>query len=140
MKRSSGAVSCELEVQLVVPGDVSIPLRVSMTYDPADPYAVHAVFRSSDEVSWVFARELLEAGIDHPAGEGDVRVWSITGGEGLPSIVYIELASPDGRALIEVPAGALAGFLAQTEAIVPSGTESSRLDIDETLEAILRAV
>ena len=70
-------VTRELTVQLVAPGDGSISLPVVLHYDLADPYAVHATFRTGqgDGVSWVFARELLTLGVHRPAGDGDVRVW-----------------------------------------------------------------
>ena len=61
MKRQlPDAVTCQLDVRLVVPGDAGVPLPVTLRYDPADPYAVYATFRTPDgSVEWVFARELL---------------------------------------------------------------------------------
>ena len=61
MKRQlPDAVTSQLDVRLVVPGDAGVPLPVTLRYDPADPYAVYATFRTPDgTVEWVFARELL---------------------------------------------------------------------------------
>jgi sporulation and cell division protein SsgA len=128
-------VTCHLDVQLVVPGESTVPLGVVLRYSAGDPYAVNAEFRTGAEesVDWVFARDLLSTGVHRATGEGDVRVWpspSATGRE-----VFIALTSPDGQALLKAPAAELMSFLARTYALVPAGSE--RVDIDATLEALL---
>ena len=66
-------ITREVMVQLVAPGDGRVSLPVVLHYDTADPYAVHATFRTGqgEGVSWVFARELLTLGVHQQCGEGD---------------------------------------------------------------------
>ena len=72
-------VEVETSLRLVAPDATALPVRASLRYDPADPYAVHVLFHAEspagEAVSWSFARELLVTGLDEPAGIGDVRVW-----------------------------------------------------------------
>ena len=65
-------VEVETSLRLVAPDATALPVRASLRYDPADPYAVHVLFHaetaSGETVSWSFARELLVTGLDEPAG------------------------------------------------------------------------
>jgi hypothetical protein len=138
--RPSAAVRHELDVRLVVPGTAPISLPVTLGYESADPYAVHALFRTGqgEGVAWVFARDTLATGVDRPTGEGDVRVWPATSAERRgDEVIYISLSSPDGHALLEAPAAALTTFLLRTYALVPPGTESAHVDVDAALAALL---
>jgi hypothetical protein len=130
-------VTRELTVHLVAPDDGVVPLPVVMHYDVADPYAVHATFRTGhgDGVSWVFARELLTLGVHRAAGEGDVRVWpSWNAGT---EVVFIALTSPDGEALLQAPTAELVDFLSTTYALCPQGEERQHLDMDRAIQALL---
>lgn len=55
------AVSCELQLRLVVSRESSLPVPASLRYEAADPYIVHAAFHTDADkaVEWVFARDLL---------------------------------------------------------------------------------
>lgn len=144
-----GSVRSELDVRLVVPGDVGVSLTVELCYDPADPFAVHATFRAPDgSVEWVFARDLLADGLERPVGVGDVRVWPAwrdPNGSGMPTaageggcdVVCLALVSPDGQALLEIDAWALEGFVRRMHAAVRPGEEAQLLDLDRTLESLL---
>lgn len=137
--RPSVTVRHELAVRLVMPGDESIALPVTLLYDSHEPYAVQAVFRTGPGgVTWVFARDTLASGVDGPAGEGDVRVWP-AGGTLPGDRVHIALSSPDGQALLEAPAADLRAFLRRTWDLVPVGTESEHVDVDAALAALLRS-
>jgi hypothetical protein len=138
-----------------------------LAYDPADPYAVRIRFggRASrpgvderrarhpaaaglgttagsgaaggeDEgVEWMVARDLLHAGLSHPAGDGDVRLWPArTAGD----VLFLELRAPSGHALFELSRAVLAGFVADTEHLVPIGREADALDVDHELQALLQ--
>jgi hypothetical protein len=130
-------VTREVIVQLVAPGDGSVSLPVVLHYDTADPYAVHATFRTGqgDGVSWVFARELLTVGVQRPAGDGDVRVWPSWNGAN--EVVFIGLTSPDGEALLQAATSEMVDFLARSYALCPQGQERSHLDLDRAIEALL---
>lgn len=135
-RRPTASVTCDVDVRLVVPGDASVPVPVVLRYDSGDPYAVHATFRTGGEgVDWVFARELLAAGVNRASGSGDVRVWP--GDENEGDVVFLALSSPDGKALLEAPAEPLRSFVARTTLLVPPGEESAYLDIDSTVALLL---
>ncbi len=137
ISRPSASVTREIALHLVVPGDTAVPLPVTMRYDSRDPYAVHATFRTGrgEGVEWVFARDLLAAGMSRHVGEGDVRVWP--GSQDGVEVVYIALTSPDGEALLAAPAGELAEFVRRAQALVPDGSESRYLDLDGAITALL---
>lgn len=118
----------------------ALPLDAELRYSVADPFAVETLFDTGDSepVRWVFARDLLSAGLVGSAGDGDVAVASARDDRG-ERVVHIRLSSPDGLAVLEAPAVALSAFLATTYGLVPAGTESDHLDIDAALEALLRA-
>ncbi len=124
-------------LELIGEDGEATPLAAELSYDRQDPYAVAAYFRSGDvEVKWVFARNLLAEGIYEPSGDGDIHVWPSVDALGRAATV-IELASPDGEALIQAQTDELCDFLAGTEALVPSGTESEHVDVDGALTKIL---
>jgi hypothetical protein len=106
---------------------------------------------TDEPVEWIFARDLLAAGIESRQGEGDVQVWpspvscaetddldvigpTQTGG----TVLNIELSSPFGQAHFEAPAQAMSAFLARTYQIVPAGKETSYIDIEAELNDLLR--
>ncbi len=115
-----------------------------LCYDADDPFAVRIAFGEATEedagpdpeggITWLLSRELLRAGLDRPAGDGDVRLWPARGaGDGL----YLHLRAPSGEALFEVSRGTVAGFLQLTASVVPFGEESSVLEVDGELAALL---
>lgn len=135
-------VSTDLQLQLVMPGAAPLAVRAGLSYQAADPYAVHVAFHTgsgahADVVDWTFARQLLTDGVAAPVGQGDVRAWPSTGA-GQP-VVYLSLSSPSGKALFEVPARELVDFLAMTYEAVPTGGESAHVDVDSELALLLWA-
>jgi hypothetical protein len=150
-RSSSTTISAELGLRLVVPQQTIVPLVASLYYSGSDPYAVRMAFHvgTDEPVEWIFARDLLAAGIESRQGEGDVQVWpSLMScaeaddrdgiGETGEKILNIELSSPFGRAHFEAPAQAMSAFLRRTYQIVPPGQESSYIDIGAELNDLLR--
>jgi hypothetical protein len=152
-RSSSTTISAELGLRLVVPQQTIVPLVASMFYSGSDPYAVRMAFHvgTDEPVEWIFARDLLAAGIESRQGEGDVRVWpshgpgTETGSPDLTAVrgtgekvLNIELSSPFGQAHFEAPAQAMSAFLRRTYQIVPAGQESSYIDIEAELNDLLR--
>ena len=124
-----------------------------MYYSGSDPYAVRMAFHvgTDEPVEWIFARDLLAAGIESRQGEGDVQVWPSpmscaetddldAAGAAQPGgkVLNIELSSPFGRAHFEAPAQAMSAFLQRTYQIVPAGKESRHIDIEAELNDLLR--
>jgi hypothetical protein len=158
-RSSSTTISAELGLRLVVPQQTIVPLVASMYYSGKDPYAVRMAFHvgTDEPVEWIFARDLLAAGIESRQGEGDVQVWPSliscaetddldvigtveteeppgTSGQ----VLNIELSSPFGQAHFEAPAEAMSAFLARTYQIVPPGQESGYIDIETELNDLFR--
>ena len=153
-RSSSTTISAELGLKLVVPQQTIVPLVASMYYSGSDPYAVRMAFHvgTDEPVEWIFARDLLAAGIESRHGEGDVQVWpspvsvadagDLIGAaepQGTPGkVLNIELSSPFGQAHFEAPAEAMSAFLKRTYQIVPAGQESRYIDIETELNDLLR--
>ena len=132
----SSSVTRELTVQVLAPLEGPSEVSVDLCYDTTDPYAVRAMFRMADDqqVSWVFARDLLSEGMTEASGDGDVRIWP-TWHDG-HEVVRIVLRSPDGEALLQTPRFALDEFLSASFALCPRGRESRHLQIDLWLVAL----
>ena len=132
----STSVTRELTVQVLAPLEGPSEVSVDLCYDTTDPYAVRAMFRVADDqqVSWVFARELLAQGMTEASGDGDVRIWP-TWADGR-EVVRIVLRSPDGEALLQTQSVELLEFLDTSFALCPHGNESRHLQIDRALVAL----
>ena len=104
-------VERELEMQLVLSPERSIPVPARLVYRSDDPFAVHITFHVGSDlpVNWTFARELIVEGVFRPCGHGDVRIWPTkVGGR---SVLCMALSSPDGEALLEAPSTPVAAWL-----------------------------
>jgi hypothetical protein len=132
----SSTVTRQLTVQVLAPPDGPGEVSVELRYDTGDPYAVRAMFRvaADQQISWVFARELLAEGMTGASGDGDVRIWP-TRQEG-SDLVCIVLRSPDGEALLQAQSVEVAEFLDASFALCPRGRESRHLEIDRALVAL----
>ncbi|MBT2529865.1 SsgA family sporulation/cell division regulator [Streptomyces sp. ISL-99] len=130
-------VERELELNMVLSPERSIPVPARLVYRTDDPYAVHIIFHigCDSPVNWTFARELLVEGVFRPCGNGDVRIWPARTDS--RSVVCVGLTSPDGDALLEAPSPAVSAWLERTLRAVPPGTESGRLGLDEALAELL---
>ncbi|WP_406000569.1 SsgA family sporulation/cell division regulator [Streptomyces sp. NBC_00829] len=130
-------VEREVELNLVLSPERSIPVPARLTYRTDDPYAVRITFHigSDNPVTWTFARELLVEGVFRACGQGDVRVWPEKA-EGR-SVVLMGLSSPEGKALLEVSATVVSAWLERTLRVVPPGSEPEQLGIDDGLAELL---
>jgi hypothetical protein len=130
-------IDCILHL-IVGPGR-TVPVSARFSYRSCDPYGVHIRFsiEGGNPVSWVFARDLLAQGMVRPSGLGDVRIWPCSAES---ELLYLELSSPDGRALFTVPADVVTPWLGMTYQMVPAGFEGPSLDIDSALSRLLGEV
>ena len=133
--------SCPLTLQLIGPRSwTEVPAL--LTYEAADPFAVRITFgdtargpeSADDGVTWLVGRDLLQVGLDRPAGDGDVRVWPASD---TADVLFLHLRAPSGEALFELSRATLSAFLRETEALVPVGSEAAALDLDDELTALL---
>ena len=122
---------------LVVPQHTTVPLVASLFYSGEDPYAVRMAFHvgTDEPVEWIFARDLLSAGLTASSGEGDVKVWPSSGDGG--ATLNIVLSSPFGQAHFEAQAPAMTEFLRRTYAAIPVGREGDFFDIEGELDGLL---
>ena len=135
--RDEHMVICSPAVfELISPDAPVVPVKVELTYDSRDPYAVQASFRTGNgtAVDWVFARDLLHDGLIAQSGTGDVRVQPMPTDSGR---IELELNSPSGHALFTTCARTLGEFLDRTYEAVPPSTEYSWLDFDLALSDLL---
>jgi hypothetical protein len=111
-------------------------LEAELRYDPSDPLAVSlAIGTQCDEpVIWVFARDLLSAGIAGATGEGDITIEPAN--EDGEQEIRITLAT-DCLATLLAPRDRVAEFLIETFTRVPSGAEFDTVDFDAEIAALL---
>ncbi len=112
-----------------------------LCYDPSDPFAVRIAFGEVDEqddadegIAWLVGRELLQAGLQHPTGDGDVRIWPA---HTASDVLFLHLRAPSGEALFELSRATVAVFLRHTEVLVPTGSETALLQLDQELDTLL---
>ena len=121
----------------LVGADVPVLMTAELEYHVHDPYAVTAVFHTATQpVRWVFARDLLDEGLVHDVGLGDVQVVPARDVDG-NHVVQLRLASPDGVAVLETSADVILDFLELSYGLVPPGMEFEQLNIDAALDELL---
>ncbi|MEU9121755.1 SsgA family sporulation/cell division regulator [Streptomyces sp. NPDC048506] len=127
-----------LEMQLLLGPDEAVPVAGRFGYRSDRPYEVEVAFisRGHTVATWLFARDLLLAGLSVEAGKGDVRVWPVRRPDAARR-VHIELATDDSVCELSVGATELTAWLEQTAAIVAPGEEGRYLDMDTHLARLL---
>ena len=142
MADSSYDVIEVVAMQLIGSDATVIPVSAELCFRTTDPYTVRAVFTGAHTMStWLLGRELLAQGVhavaDAPAGTGDVQVWR----DDDPDYTLVSLSGVEGSALLAAPTQPLLHFLAGTEALVPIGTESDKMEgeITALIAALLTA-
>ncbi|GHH24325.1 SsgA family sporulation/cell division regulator [Streptomyces lanatus] len=134
------ALQQSVRARLVDPGHPALPIRPTLRYSAAEPFAVHIDFPAhvSDDaqgVTWTFARSLLEEGLDAAAGIGDVRM--VPCGR---SRTVIEFHAPHGMAVVRFGTASLRRFLQRSYAVVEPGREELGPELDLGLMCLLDGV
>lgn len=129
-----------VRARLVTPCYPELPIRPTLRYDAAEPFAVHVDFPadvSADEngVTWTFARSLLEEGLETAAGIGDVRIRPCE-----RSRTVIEFHAAHGTAAIKFGTASLRRFLQRSYAVVEPGREDLGPELDHGLMSLLDGV
>ncbi|MEV6145550.1 SsgA family sporulation/cell division regulator [Streptomyces sp. NPDC051992] len=133
----STVIQQSVQARMVASAPRMETLPATLQYDPKDPFAVRMAFPApatleGTEVSWEFSRELLAAGMDGPAGVGDVRVRPF----GYDRTV-LEFHAAEGIAMVHVRTAELRRFLERAQGMVPVGDEHRFLDLDRGLTDLL---
>ncbi|GAA4892665.1 SsgA family sporulation/cell division regulator [Streptomyces coeruleoprunus] len=134
----STVIEQAVEARLVASAPCMDTVPATLRYDCDDPFAVRMAFPAPAtlegvEVSWEFSRELLAAGLEAPAGLGDVRVRPF----GMDRTV-VEFHAPEGIAMVHIRTAEVRRFLKRVQNLVPAGCEHLFLDLDGDLAALLR--
>jgi hypothetical protein len=133
------AVTAELSLRMVVDSDRTVEVPCSLEYRAEEPYAVRATFRTGvADIEWMFARDLMLEGLQRPSGEGDIVIWPENHGR-IP-LILLALNSPSGQAVLECDRAHIELFLRRTFDIVPVGEESTTIDLDGCIQALLSEV
>lgn len=106
------------------------PVLSRWSYQADQPFSVTVAFQTGADqwVEWVFARDLLMAGLVGPAGIGDVRFVPFEDGE--EKLLLLQVESDQGRASWFLDRHEAEEFLEMTLETVPEGKESEHFDLD----------
>ena len=134
------ALAQPVRARLVTPDYPELPIRATLRYCAAEPFAVYVDFPAhvSDDghgVTWTFARSLLEEGLDGAAGIGDVRIAPCG-----RSRTVLEFHAPHGMAAIRFGTASLRRFLQRSYAVVEPGSEDLGPELDHGLMSLLDGV
>lgn len=126
--------------RLITPEGRERPIPVVLRYAASDPLAVQISFPpevslDGAEVTWVFARGLLEAGLAAPAGTGDVHIWPCGRAR-----TVVEFHAAHGLALVQFDRSALRRFLMRSYAVVDAGGEEAGRGLDRDLTELFGGV
>jgi hypothetical protein len=132
------AISADLDLVLVLGDERLIPVAATLTYSVTEPFAVSALFRTTDgDINWVFARQLLDEGLTESVGEGDVVIWPAHDDAG--ETICISLCSPGGNALLEADSQEIRSFLEASYRLVARGEESDHVNVDDFLSQLFNS-
>lgn len=127
----------DIAMQCVDEHDRPLIFMATFSYDPAAPYAVSITCHLVEaDLWWTTERSLIEAGLTRRVGFGMVRVEPARCEAGWP-MVAISLLSAAGCLETKAELGAIQRFLAETRRLVPAGTESTHVDLDELVAELL---
>jgi hypothetical protein len=123
----------------VATGNGEADLSGELRYDPSDPFAVSLAIglECGDPVVWTFARDLLSAGVTAPSGEGDITIEPAGVEIGSEERALRITLATDCLATMLVSLDRVVEFLVETFALVPTGTELDRVDLDAEISALL---
>ncbi|MFF8289766.1 SsgA family sporulation/cell division regulator [Streptomyces sp. NPDC016309] len=134
----STVIEQAVQARLVASAPRTETVAATLRYDRGNPFAVQMAFPARAtlegvDVAWEFSRELLAAGVEEPAGLGDVRVRPY----GYDRTV-VEFHAPEGVAMVHVRTSEVRRFLRRAQHLVPAGCEHRYLDLDQDLTELLR--
>jgi hypothetical protein len=139
IRNTSEGISLPILLSCLDPWGRTVDVSTTLGYRPDDPYAVSLTFHSaSGDVEWVASRALLLEGLSAPCGDGDIMIYPSLDDDG-GAVAVLDFCSPDGRLIAQTDSPAVQSFLDRTFELVPAGTESSHLDIDGLIAALLGA-
>ncbi|WP_099897023.1 SsgA family sporulation/cell division regulator [Streptomyces sp. TLI_171] len=126
-----------LVVEVVVAPELELPVAASLRYRAEEPFVVHldSHVEQPEPVTWALSRDLLLAGLEGPAGMGDLTVRPGHGAE--DGDVLLSLRGEGEDALLRMSAEELRSFLRLTECVVPVGCEQEHVDLNRLIGRLL---
>ncbi|MFJ3665761.1 SsgA family sporulation/cell division regulator [Streptomyces sp. NPDC090106] len=126
--------------RLLTADDEELAVTVTLRYTADDPLAVHFDFPAwisldGEELTWTFARGLLEEGVGSPAGLGNVHV-----GPYDRTRTAVEFRAPEGVAMILFETAALHRYLLRTYRVTEPGDEPTQPALERGLAELLGGV
>jgi hypothetical protein len=115
-------------------------LDAELRYDPSDPFAVSLAIGvdCGEPVVWTFARDLLAAGVNSAAGEGDITIEpDVSEGFGSEERRLRVTLATDCMATMLASTDRVVEFLVETYGVVATGAELDRVDFDAEIAALL---
>ena len=112
---------------------------LTFRWQPDDPLAVSLTITAEPDHpslprgEWVILRDFLRYGLEEPTGDGEVRMRP----DAQLDRSWFELARPGRAASVSVARDIVRDFLDRTDAIVPTGEESSDATIDALVIRLL---
>ena len=124
----------------LITADRELPVPATLRYTSADPLAVHIDFPAhvsltGEQVTWTFARSLLEEGLVNSAGIGSVHIWPCG-----PLRTVVELHTAQGVAMVWFEPAVLRRFLRRTYAVVEPAHEDLGTALEEGLASLFGGV
>lgn len=112
------------------------PVLSRWSYQADEPFSVTIAFQAGEDrwVEWVFARDLLLAGLVGPAGIGDVRFVPFEDRE--ERLLMLQVESDQGRASWFLSRSEAEEFAQMTLEAVPEGDEEKHFDVDAFIAEI----
>lgn len=111
-------------------------LTAALTWRPHQPLQVDLQLTHHRQTSrWLLARDLLAAGLDAPAGEGDITVFPDLAADGRRVELVLRHSAGIGHNLaITLPVAAIRRWLDRTYQTVPAGAENYAFNPAELLD------
>lgn len=101
-----------------------VAIHTELHWHPAHPHAVRLVTADPNtgaRTAWLFARDLLDAGLHAPSGLGDVTISTVQ--PGTTEIMLVSSRGAGRNLALKFPTAAIARFVADTYRQVPAGSE-----------------
>jgi Streptomyces sporulation and cell division protein, SsgA len=134
--RDVGSVTAELSGLVLSPDSRSFATGIHLRYVSTDPYAVVMTvgLPGEEPIPWTFGRELLDDGLSGTCGAGDV---SVAPCPQAPSfLLHVTLRDDVSHAVLQMGTASTKEFLRRTYELVPRGSESSFLLVEDDVSAI----
>lgn len=110
----------------------------TFAYETMNPFAIQvAVHTEEGDVVRELSRDLVQAGLSGPAGEAGTRLWPTTDIVGRPLLAIRLGVRGGGAVVLQAPAYRMGFFVARTTALVPRGTETAHLGLDDVADRLL---